>query len=371
MNHFVVKNGKKLRFGYTTGSCATAAAKGAARMLITGEKIDQIQILSPKGWTLDLSLQDIYIEDNIVRCSVIKDSGDDPDITNGIKIYAEVEKINEDNIYICGGIGVGKVTKPGLAIPVGEYAINPTPRKTIIDGVSEELPKGVGVKITISIPEGVDIAKKTFNPKLGIEGGISVLGTTGIVEPMSEEAFKDSLALELSMLKEQGIKKVIFSPGNYGRDFLNELSIKEYSHVKTSNFIGFMLDKAVEYEIEEILWIGHIGKMIKVAGGIFHTHSKIADARMEILASRCALIGAPQSLIQKIFESTTTDEAIQYIVENNMERVFYDIANKISYNCEMRTYKEVKIGTVIFSRDHGLLSMCSTAREMLEEYENE
>lgn len=371
MDRYVVKGGKKLRYGYTTGSSATAAAKAATRMLFTGCEIENVKIKTPKGWDLILDVEDIIIKKDKVKCAIVKDSGDDPDSTDGIKIYAEAELIESEEIVLTGGTGVGKVTREGLAVDIGEYAINPVPRKTIIEAVREELPERLGVKITISIPEGVDIAKKTFNPKLGIVGGISVLGTSGIVEPMSEEAFKDSIALELSVLKNKGIKKVIFSPGNYGRDFVEELNFKNYSLIKTSNFIGFMLDKAVEYDIEEILFVGHIGKMIKVSGGIFHTHSKVADARMEILASNYAALGGLQDDINNILNSITTDKAIEYIDENKRDDLFKILVQKITEKCRDRVYDSIKIGTVIFSKKYGLLGMCPIGKDMLEEYKNE
>ncbi|MGO1371045.1 MAG: cobalt-precorrin-5B (C(1))-methyltransferase CbiD [Senegalia sp. (in: firmicutes)] len=371
MERYVVKDGKKLKYGYTTGSCATAAAKAASRMLVTGDKQENVKIRTPKGWDLFLDVEDILIKENKVKCSITKDSGDDPDSTHGIKVFAEVEKIEGEDIILTGGIGVGKVTEEGLATSVGEYAINPVPRKTILAAVKEELPQGKGVKITISIPQGVDIAKKTFNPRLGIVGGISVLGTSGIVEPMSEEAFKDSIALELKSLKNKGIKKVIFSPGNYGRDFACELNLKNYSLIKTSNFIGFMLDKAIEYDIEEILFIGHIGKMIKVAGGIFHTHSKVADARMEILASQYAAIGGNREDIKNILNSITTDKAIEYIKPEFRDELFKVTVENISKKCMDRVYGEIKIGTVIFSKKYGLLGICNLGKEMLAGYKDE
>lgn len=371
MDRYVVKDGKKLKYGYTTGSCATAAAKAATRMLFTGEEIENVKIKTPKGWDLFLDVEDILIKEKSVKCSITKDAGDDPDSTDGIKVFAEAEIIENEDIILTGGVGVGKVTREGLAIEVGEYAINPVPRKTILSAVKEELPVGMGVKITISIPEGVDIAKKTFNPKLGIVGGISVLGTTGIVEPMSEEAFKDSIALELSILKNKGIKKVIFSPGNYGRDFVSELNLKNYSLIKTSNFIGFMLDKAIEYDMREILFVGHIGKMIKVSGGIFHTHSKVADARMEILAAYYAALGGAQDDIKNILNSITTDKAIEYINPKYRDELFKYIVENISKKCMSRVYDSIKIGTVIFSKKYGLLGMCPVGKEMLEGYKNE
>lgn len=371
IDKYITKNGKKLRYGFTTGSCGTAAAKAATTMLFTRKEMNKINIDTPKGWNLEIFINDIDIKEDSVSCSVIKDSGDDPDITKGMKIHAKAEKLRIAGIEITGGEGVGKVTKKGLSTPVGQYAINPVPLEMIKKEVSMVLPKGEGVRITIYAPEGKERARKTFNPKLGIVGGISIIGTTGIVEPMSDDALMDSIAIELSILKEQGIKKVVFTPGNYGKNFIVDNGFSTDRLVKVSNYIGFMLDKAVEYEFEEVLLIGHIGKLIKVAGGIFNTHSRIADARMEILAANCALMGCDRELIAKIMDSITTEEAIEYILENKYEKVFNNIADKITKRCEERTYNQIKIGTIIFSTKRGKLGSCPYSNILMEEFCNE
>ena len=378
LDKFVTKDRKKLRYGYTTGSCAAAASKAAVKMLYTKKKIDSIKIDTPKGWELNLSVIEPVIDENRSSCCIIKDSGDDPDVTNGIKIYAEAVKTKYPEIKIEGGIGIGKVTKSGLSIPVGQYAINPVPLKMIHQEVEKVLPEGEGIKIKIYAPEGVNIAKKTFNPKLGIVGGISIIGTTGIVEPMSEDAVKESLALELSVLKEKGVKTIIFSPGNYGRDFAERLLLTNNCRfniddilVKTSNYIGYMLDKALENGFKQIMLIGHIGKMVKVAGGIFHTHSKIADGRMEILAANCALLGCSPQQIKKIMESITTDEAVKHIKIFKLDEVFNILAEKITQKCEQRIYNEIKIGTLIFSNQYGQLGLCHNGKMIMEEFINE
>ncbi len=368
LEQYIVKDGKKLRYGYTTGSCAAAAAKAATEMLFSQKTLDSIEIDTPKGWKLKLKVEESSFSHSSATCCIEKDAGDDPDSTDGLKIYSEVTRNHERKINLSGGVGIGIVTKPGLSIPVGEYAINPVPREMILTEVGKVLPNGEGANIKIFAPDGVQIAKKTFNPKLGIEGGISIIGTSGIVEPMSEEALNSSLELELSVLKEQGVKKIIFSPGNYGKDFGLKQDLDEKVLVKTSNYIGFMIDKAVEYEIEEIFFVGHIGKLVKVAAGIFNTHSKVADGRLETLAANCALLGASQQLVKSIMESNTTEEAIDFILLNNMGAVFDFIAQKISKKCEERAYDQIKFGTLIFSLKHGMLGMCSNGKLMLEEF---
>ncbi len=372
LDKYIIKNGKKLRYGYTTGSCATGASKAATLMLLEGNRLEQVTIDTPKGWQLNLSIHDIVMEGNGVCCSVIKDGGDDPDATNGLKIHSCVKWREDQQIVIDGGIGVGRITKAGLPMKVGMAAINPVPRQMIEKEVRSVIGENRGVDIKIFVPNGEEIAEKTFNPRLGIVGGISILGTSGIVEPMSEEAFKESLAIELSMLKEDGVKKLVMVPGNYGRDLAREhFSIDDKYIFKTSNFIGFMLDEAMEKGIEKILLIGHVGKIVKVAGGIFHTHSKIADGRLETITAHLALMGASVEELKKIMDSNTTEEAVKWILKFGYESVFNTLAKTITEKCCQRTYHQIEIGSVIFSMEEGVLGICPKGKRLLEEFQHE
>ncbi|MDX9797479.1 MAG: cobalt-precorrin-5B (C(1))-methyltransferase CbiD [Methanofastidiosum sp.] len=366
MEKYIVKDGKKLRYGYTTGTCAAAASKAAALMLFNKKEINQVSIVTPKGWELFLDVHNITIEKDSVSCCVIKDAGDDPDVTNKLEICTRVEKA-ENGITITGGKGVGIVTKKGLSIPVGSYAINPVPLKMIRESVSEILPNDCGIKIEIFVPKGEEVSKKTFNPDLGIVGGISIIGTSGIVEPMSEEALKEAIMLEISILKEEGEKNIIFVPGNYGINFLKkELNLDKIPSVKISNFVGDMLDKACEFGIGKILLVGHIGKLVKVASGSFNTHSKVTDSRMETLAANCALIKCDTRLIREIMESNTTEEAVDYILKDGLKDVFNILAEKISERCTKRTQNKIEVSCVIYSLKHGLLGMSKNAENMIE-----
>lgn len=371
MERYIVKGGKRLRYGYTTGSCATAAAKAAASMLISKKTVDSVSIDTPKGWTLDIDVYGASIKDGAASCFVVKDGGDDPDVTNGMKIYAHVALTDKDEIEIYGGKGVGRVTRKGIGIEIGRPAINKTPLQTIEAEVRRAIGEGRGAIVKISAPEGVDIAKRTFNPRLGIEGGISIIGTSGIVEPMSEDAIKESMLLELNMLKEAGAKSAVFAPGNYGRDFCLQNGIDEKIIVKTSNYAGFMIESAAEKGFEKILWVGHIGKLVKVAGGVFNTHSRVADARMETLSALCALRGANSSVIKSIMESITTEEAVDIIIENNLSDVFEDIAQRVSQRSRAYSYDQIEVASVIFSQKHGLLAKCQRAKGMLLELQDQ
>ncbi|SCX80225.1 cobalt-precorrin-5B (C(1))-methyltransferase CbiD [Alkaliphilus peptidifermentans] len=372
LNKYVMKNGKKLRYGYTTGSCAAAASKAAAQILLSQHSINNIEIDTPKGWRLMLPVKDIVFDKEKASCSIIKDGGDDPDATTGLSIYSQIKWRRDNIISIDGGIGVGRVTKKGLPIEVGRAAINPIPLRMIEAEVRQVIGEHRGANIEISVPKGAVIAEKTFNPRMGIIGGISILGTSGIVEPMSEEAFKESLSIEMNLLIEDGITKLVMVPGNYGRDLaLDKLHIDNKYIFKFSNFIGYILDDALDKKIEKILLIGHIGKIIKVAGGIFHTHSKVADGRLEILTAHLALMGAAPSELEVIMNSNTTEEAVEWVKKYGYEEVFTVLAKKITEKSIQRTYGEIQIGTIIFSMEEGILGICPSGKILMEEFKHE
>lgn len=379
LERYIEKRGKKLRYGYTTGSCAAAATKAACTLLADPSRLethfigeeDVVQLMTPKGWLLDIPYTVEKIDRQSVTCSVIKDSGDDPDMTKGIKIYAEVT-IGTGRAYkLQNGLGVGLVTKAGLSVPVGSPAINPVPQKMIRSAIEEILETVEGVSVTISAPEGLEIAKRTFNPRLGIVDGISIIGTTGIVEPMSEDAIIDTIKVELSVLAKTGTDTILLTPGNYGRDFAEGLFLRTNHLLKTSNYIGVILDEAEKLEIKRILWVGHIGKMVKVAGGIFHTHSSMADGRMEILTAYLGLAGAPTALLKSVMQANTTDDAIHKIKEMDYMHIFNQLAAKVSERSMQRVFGNIQVGTILFSNAHGLLGMDETAQTLMEDFKDE
>ena len=379
MEEYVYIDGKKYRRGYTTGSCAAAASKAATHMLLTKNKIDKINIDTPKGIPLSLNVYNIELTENKAKCSIEKDGGDDIDATHSMHIYAEAELIdrtNDEDIIVEGGIGVGVVTKKGLSVEVGKPAINPVPmrminsevRKVIGEDFKDNLGKNKSLKITICAPEGVEIAKKTFNPRLGIIGGISILGTTGIVEPMSDEGWKKSLSIELEMKKAQGLESIILVPGNHGEKFIKEkLNLDMKYVVRTSNFVGYMLKEAQRIGFKKILMAGHIGKYIKISAGIFNTHSKIADARSEILISNLAMMGAPYEFLKKIEGCVTAEAAVEIINESNYKD-FYDlISNKCKLKIEQYLLdEEIDVEVMIFSMDKTLLGKSDNADSLVE-----
>lgn len=369
-NYYVIKNNKKMRFGYTTGSCAAAACKGAVQMLLGGEKTESVELMTPKGILLTLELQEIKITETEVSCAVRKDAGDDPDTTDGILIYASVSKI-EKGIMVDGGIGVGRVTKPGLNQKIGEAAINPVPKMMIMKAAEEIAGRydyEGGLKIVISTPEGVEVGKKTFNPRLGIVGGISILGTTGIVEPMSEKALIDSIQVEMKQHYSQGEEYLIVTPGNYGAQYLREhMDIPFEKNMKCSNYVGETIDMAVNMGVKGILFVAHIGKFVKVAGGIMNTHSHCADSRMEILASSAIRSGADLGCAQKILDCNTTDEALEVLSDYGLlEVTMKTILDKIQFYLNHRSYEQIKLGAVLFSNVQGYLGQTEDAAELIE-----
>ena len=359
MEEYLYFRGKKLRYGYTTGSSATAATKAALMYLLDDGKHDilEVTIKLPSGNPLTISVNSLEKKENSVLASVIKDGGDDPDVTHGLEIFSKVTLRKDLKINIFGGIGVGKVTKKGLPVAPGNSAINPVPLKMIRETVEEMLPEGLGADVEIFVPKGEETAKKTLNAKLGIIGGISILGTTGIVKPMSEESWKASLAIELKMaLENAGNGEAIFLFGNRGKQYLSDNFDDNTSQaIVISNFVGYMFDRACEFEAKKIYFIGELGKFVKVAGGIFHTHSRVSDAKMEILTANALLVGESTENMKKIMASNTTEEATKYIEKTE---VYNLLAEKAKQKCEeycRRNGWELEVETLIISAEKEVL----------------
>ena len=371
MESYIEKDGKKLRFGYTTGSCAAAAAKAAAWMLLTGQKKEEISLITPKGVALTLPVLDITVEKNRVSCAIAKDSGDDPDVTNGALICAEVTRREAPGIAIDGGPGVGRVTKKGLDQSVGNAAINSVPRQMIRENLEEILTitdQKCGLNVVISVPEGEKLAKQTFNPRLGIVGGISILGTTGIVEPMSEKALVDTIRVELKQRRANGDDYVLLTPGNYGCDFIRAgLALNAEQAVQSSNFIGKTLDICRELGFRGALLVGHIGKLVKIGGGMMNTHSKYGDCRMEILAAHAGIAGLTPEKIGEILQCVACDDALRIIKDAGcFEKTMTGLTEKVMFHLRHRAGEDMEIGTILFSKEYGLLAKSDNAMELIE-----
>ena len=361
---------QKLRCGYTTGTCAAAAAAGAAARLLTGETLPAVRIATPAGVTVEAELLQHAAGEGWAACAVRKDGGDDPDVTDGALIFARVERTDTPGIIIDGGEGVGRVTLPGLDQPVGEAAINSTPRRMIAEQLESAAAKAGytgGLRAVISVPEGEALAKRTFNPRLGIVGGISILGTSGIVKPMSEAALLDSLYLEMDQRRAAGTEDLLLTPGNYGESFAREvLCLNLHRWCMCSNYLGAAIDHAAGAGFRSVLVVGHLGKLIKAAAGCMNTHSKTADARRETLTAHAALAGADGALLRALFDSPTTDAGVELLKQAGLlEPVMASIGEALDGQLKRRAGEGLTIEALFFSNQYGILGKTPGAERLL------
>lgn len=389
MDTYIFKNQKKLRYGVTTGTCAAAAATAAAKKLLLDIDSDTITLVTPKQVKVDLAVvcETEQTSDGKVTYRVQKDSGDDPDVTDGVWIYATVEKMSEEafaqtkektyffdsnyhNLCLDGGEGVGRITTDGMEQAVGQSAINKTPRAMIFQSVGEicvlaEYEKPM--KITVSIPEGVALASKTMNGALGIVGGISVLGTSGILEPMSERAIVDTIALEIRTRYSRGYRSLLITPGNYGQKYAGEALLLDVTQsIKCSNYIGETLDLLVSYGFEKVLLVGNLGKLVKLAAGIMNTHSSVADGRMEILAVHTVLAGGTKEMAEQIMQCVNTEQVLAYLMEWNLkDAVIRRLCQKIEMYVKRRVREQITVGVIVFSEHYGYLGETTGSSELL------
>ena len=383
---YVYRQQKKLRRGYTTGTCAAAASLAAAALLLQNESTDlPVTVDTPKGIRLDLEAELVKAGEDFRICRVQKDGGDDPDVTSGMWIYARVGfscsegkksgwieyKNDKITLYLSGGVGIGVATKPGLSCKVGEYAINPVPRAMIFQHV-EKVCRSQGFEgtlwVEISAPEGEERGKKTFNSRLGILGGISILGTSGIVEPMSQEALLKSIELEITQKVLEGCSDLVMVPGNYGLDFAaGQLGLNLGEAVKCSNFLGASIDIAVQAGAKGLLLIGHMGKLVKLAAGIMNTHSREADGRMEILAAYSGALGAPPNLIRRILDAVTVDQALNLMEEADglLPEVMEEVTLAAYRHLKKRAGEELEAEAILFTNERGILGKTPGADRLL------
>ena len=362
-----------MRCGYTTGACAAGAAGAATEMLLTGRIVERVDMDTPRGVQLTLEILDAAVGDDSARCAVRKDSGDDPDVTNGILVYATAKK-TDVGITVDGGEGVGRVTRPGLDQPVGAAAINSVPRRMIREQVLDACARcgyRGGVAIVISIPEGRALAGRTFNPRIGIEGGLSVIGTTGIVEPMSNAALLDTIRLELNVLRASGATEVLLCPGNYGETFAREaLGLSMERQVSTGNFIGDAVEYATEVGFKRVLLVGHIGKLVKLGIGLRNTHSANGDGRMETLIACALACGADLGLLRELQRCATTDAALDALDDAGMlSQVMSQLGERMRATLERWVPEDVEIGYICFTnapRHRGILAQSGNAGRLAE-----
>lgn len=368
---------KELRGGYTTGACVAAGAKAGALFLTQEEELSKVEIAALDGTKLLIPVANIEPLADGVRVEIIKDAGDDPDITNGASVFVTLTLCAADtelmpqtgksllykNILFEAGEGIGHATKAGLSLKVGEPAINSGPRQLVYESI-HAIVGDFPCVVRIDIPAGRELAAKTLNPILGIEGGISIIGTTGVLRPMSEDAFKKSLVPQIEVAKAAGWQTQIFVPGKIGERIAESWGLPQEAMVQTSNFIGYMLEAGADKGVERILLFGHIGKLAKVAAGVFHTHNRVGDARLEVLAAYSGAAGMPAKGMQRILQAVTTEEALPVLEEYGLNSVYKTIAARASYRAERLIFNKVKIGTVLVTLQGKLLGMDDTAAEI-------
>lgn len=367
----ILTEDESLRFGYTTGACAAAGVK-AILLEEQGRPHEMVELTALDGTELHIPVKSVSKnEAGFSQAEVVKFSGDDPDITNGTSVFVTLRKLDSRELVFKAGLGVGRITKPGLTLPVGEPAINPGPRKLIQQVLEMETGSALGWEVTVAIPAGGELAKRTLNPVLGIEGGISVIGTTGVIRPMSEEAFKNSLVPQIDVARAAGFDSLVFVPGKIGEQAALSWGLPQEALVQTSNFIGFMMEAAAKRQVQEILLFGHIGKLAKVAAGIFYTHNRIGDARLETIAAYAAGAGLPQSGVARVLSANTTEDALTVLDSQGQDfcrRVCDIIARRASLRAERYLFGQVQVGTVMLAMDRTLLGLDETARKMGEAY---
>ena len=369
LEHYIDVGDRKLRCGYTTGTCAAAAVRGAAELLLTGRRLSAVRVDTPAGIPVEAELLEISAGPGWAACAVRKDGGDDPDITDGALIFARVERTGVPGVEIDGGEGVGRVTRPGLDQPVGAAAINSTPRRMIRAQAQAALRAAGasgGLRAVISVPEGRRLAGGTFNPRLGIEGGISILGTSGIVRPMSEEALIRSVRLELDLVRAAGGEDVLVTPGNYGEDFARDvLGLKLDRWALCSNYVGEAIDHARGLGFRSLLLVGHLGKLVKVAAGIMNTHSRTADGRGETMAAHTALCGGDRETVEAVFRTITTDDAIDCLDRAGLRGpVMASLARELDIQLKRRAGEGMEIEAIFFSNRFGILGRTPGAEKL-------
>ena len=376
LEHYIDVGDRKLRCGYTTGTCAVAAVRGAAELLLLGRQLSAVRVDTPAGIQVEAELLEFSAGPGWASCAVRKDGGDDPDVTDGTLIFARVERKDTPGVEIDGGEGVGRVTRPGLDQPVGAAAINSTPRRMIreqAEAVLKEAEASSGLRAVISVPEGQRLAGGTFNPRLGIEGGISILGTSGIVRPMSEEALIRSVHLELDLVRAGGAEDVLVTPGNYGEDFSRDvLGLRLDRWALCSNYVGEAIDHARGLGFRSLLLVGHLGKLVKVAAGIMNTHSRTADGRGETMAAHTALCGGDRALVERIFDAPTTDGGVEMLEEAGLKEAVMDsLAAALDRRLKARAGADMEIEALFFSNRFGILGQTPGAARLLERHRTE
>lgn len=379
-----------LRYGYTTGSCAAGATLAAAQGLLTGIIPDRVELLTPSGVSLSLEILEKSLTEDSASCAVRKDAGSDPDVTHGCLVFARIAPHypschsdpersegsphqNTDKIFIDGGEGVGRVTKPGLRVPPGQAAINPVPRDMIQSAAAPLLKKWSGVEVTISVPGGEELARKTFNPRLGILGGISIIGTTGIVRPMSQEALKDSITACLDVARALGHETTVLVPGNLGeRACQRNFRLLQEQVVEMGNFLGFTLVEAAKRGFRRIILAGHPGKLAKLLRGDLDTHSLKSAPAMDIINKILKEEGLEEETLRTLDNSLTVEGILQELKSRGKLKLMDCVADRIESGAVGVIHElpppqsQTEMGVILFDMELGIAGLSKGAKKWQE-----
>ncbi len=351
----------KLRTGFTTGSCATASSKACVLSIINQKKIEQTDIILPKRSKLDIQINSCEFTENSATCSVIKDGGDDPDVTHGAEIFVYVELTNNiGKIEIDGGEGVGRVTKPGLGLEIGSAAINPTPKKMILENVTEiskEILEKNGIMIKVSVPNGKELGPKTDNPRIGIMGGISILGTSGIVIPYSTASFAAAIRQQIAVVSSMNDDNVVLTTGGRSEDFARAIiELPDHSFIQMGDFSGYTIKQCAKQGLKKAYVAGFIGKLAKMAAGVKQTHVKGGKVDMKFLSELAKRCDAKSDTISKILGANTARNVQEIIIEDKIDGFFDEVTKEACNQMRQHSEEKIPVEVILFDFDGKVLS---------------
>lgn len=344
---------RKLRTGFTTGTCATAGTKAAVLAILDQKKVDSVKVSLPKKNSIIIKIERCEFEKKKARCLVIKNGGDDPDVTHGAEIWTEVILTNKPKqIEIDGGIGVGRVTKPGLGLEIGSAAINPTPKKMIEENILEigkKILEKNGISVIITVPKGKELAQKTDNPRLGIINGISILGTTGIVIPYSTASFAAAIRQSLDVTIAMGNDTVVLTTGGRSEDFArNMIILPDHCFVQMGDFAGYTIQQCVKKKIKKIHVGGFIGKLTKIGMGVKQTHVKGSKVDTEFLSKLAQKCNAEKRVADEIIKANTARHAYEIAVKEKVLGFFDSICNEVYKQLREHSQNRLEIDVIMF-----------------------
>tara|TARA_B100001939_G_C16915743_1_gene606798 strand:+ start:41 stop:1138 length:1098 start_codon:yes stop_codon:yes gene_type:complete len=355
------ENKTKLRTGFTTGSCATAASKACILAIQNQKIIENVDIILPKRSRLEIEIDSCEFTTNSAKCSVIKDGGDDPDVTHGAAIFVNIELTDViGEIEIDGGEGVGRVTKPGLGLEIGSAAINPTPKKMILENVKEvgeELLEKNGIRVVVSVPKGKELGPKTDNPRIGIMGGISILGTSGIVIPYSTASFAAAIRQQISVVNTMNDDNVVLTTGGRSEDFARKIiDLPDHSFIQMGDFSGYTIKQCAKQELKKAYVAGFIGKLAKMAAGVKQTHVKGGKVDMKFLSELAKRCNAGEDTISKILGANTARNVQEIIIEDKIDGFFDEVTKEACIQMRQHSEGKIPVEVILFDFDGTVLS---------------